>query len=102
MTIGVPCRVTTKVVKVWTVVSGVGDVDRDLHVSDSCRRLLSAGAGGAAAIIRLFVYIVIGFVYIVIGLCVLVCGVVWFVFVVVFVVGDRCTVFRVLSAVWAL
>ena len=42
---------------------------------------MPAGVGGAAAIMRLFVYIIIGFVYCLIGLYMLVCGDVWLVFV---------------------
>ena len=61
---------------------------------------MPAGVAGAAAIIGLFVYIVIGFVYC--GLCMLMCSVVWFVFVVVIVVGSRCEAFGELSIVWAL
>ena len=73
-----------------------------MHVSDCCKILLPAGVGGAAAIIGLFVYIVIGFVYCVIGLCMLMCSVVWFVFVIVIVVGSRCEAFGEFSIVWAL
>ena len=73
-----------------------------MHVSDCCNISLPAGVGGAAAIIGLVVYIVIGSVYCFIGLCMLMCSVIWFVFVVVVVVGSRCVDFDGLSIVCAL